>query len=78
MAVFLCAVGYTYEEVLEAYRHLPNFDEKIAGYQIKKILEKKYSVANCETLRSNNLCVKDCGVKHPLQLLKKQESKNSK
>ena len=78
LAVFLCAVGYTYEEVLEAYRHLPNFDEKIAGYQIKKILEKKYSVANCETLRSNNLCVKDCGVKHPLQLLKKQESKNSK
>lgn len=75
LAVFLCGVGYTYEEVLEAYRHLPNFDEKIAGYQIKKILEKKYSVANCETLKSNGLCVKDCKVKHPLQLLRKKDEK---
>ncbi len=72
----MCGVGYTYEEVLEVYRHLPNFDEKIAGYQIKKILEKKYSVANCETLKSNGLCVKDCKVKHPLQLLKKKENIN--
>lgn len=76
LAVFLCGVGYTYEEVLDIYRHLPNFDEKIAGYQIKKILEKKYSVANCETLKSNGLCVKDCKVKHPLQLLKKKENIN--
>lgn len=73
LAVFLFNVGYSFEEVLELYKNLPNFDEKIASYQIKNIFVKKYSVANCETLKSNGLCVSDCKVKHPLQLLKKEE-----
>jgi DNA primase large subunit len=70
LAVFLSGVGYNYEDIINMYKHAPNFDERIAGYQIKKIIEKKYSIANCETLKSNDLCVFDCKVKHPLQLLK--------
>jgi len=72
LAVFLAGVGYSYEDIINIYKHAPNFDERIAGYQIKKILEKKYSIANCETLKSNDLCVFDCKVKHPLQLLKRK------
>lgn len=70
LAVFLAGVGYSYDDIINIYKHAPNFDEKIAGYQIKKILEKKYSIGNCETLKSNDLCVAECKVKHPLQLLK--------
>ena len=73
LAVFLAGVGYNYEEMIAMYKQAPNFDERIAGYQIKKILEKGYSIANCETLKSNDLCVADCKVKHPLQLLKKEK-----
>lgn len=72
LAVFLYNVGFSYEEILELYKRLPNFDEKIASYQIKNIFAKKYAVANCETLKTNGLCVSECKVKHPLQLLKKK------
>ncbi len=71
LAVFLHNMGFTKEEILDVFRKSSNFDEKIAEYQISKIIEKNYSVANCNTLISNGLCVKDCKVSHPLQLLKK-------
>jgi DNA primase large subunit len=73
LAVFLAGVGYTYEDIINIYKNASNFDERIAGYQIKKIIEKKYSIGNCETLKSNDLCVADCKVKHPLQLLKSKK-----
>lgn len=73
LAVFLSNIGYSYDEILDLYKNLPNFDEKIAGYQIKKLIEKKYSVPNCDTLKSNGLCVKECNVKHPFQLFRKKE-----
>ena len=74
LAVFLAGVGYSYDDIINVYKHAPNFDERVAGYQVKKIIEKKYSIGNCETLKSNDLCVKDCKVKHPLQLFKKQKN----
>jgi DNA primase large subunit len=79
IAVFLFNIGYTFEELLHAFKNSPNYDEKIASYQIKKVFEKKYSVPNCDTLKSNGLCVNECNVKHPFQLFKstkKGERKN--
>jgi len=81
LAVFLANIGYNYDEILAVYKHLPNFDEKIASYQIKALLEKKYSVPNCDTIKGNGLCVADCNVKHPFQLfnkIKKGDPKNGK
>jgi DNA primase large subunit len=79
LCVFLANIGYSYNEILEIYKNAPNYDKKIASYQIRKIIEKKYSVANCQTLKSNGLCVKDCKVAHPLQLLEnKKNNKNDK
>ncbi len=71
LAVFLYNVGFTKEQVLDVFKNATNYDEKIASYQISKIFEKEYSVANCQTLISNGLCVNECKVSHPLQLLKK-------
>lgn len=73
IAVFLFNIGYNYDEILSLFKNSPNFDEKIAGYQIKKIIEKGYSVPNCDTLKSNGLCIKDCKVKHPFQLFKNKK-----
>ncbi len=75
LAVFLANIGYTYEEILSVYKHLPNFDEKIASYQIKALMEKKYAVPNCDTLKGNGLCVAECNVKHPFQLINKSQNK---
>jgi len=70
IAVFLFNVGYSFDEILACFKNSPNYVESIASYQIKKILEKKYSVPNCDTIKSNGLCVADCGTKHPFQLFK--------
>ncbi|MCK9293028.1 hypothetical protein M0P25_03040 [archaeon] len=75
-AVFLFNIGYNYDEILDLFKNLPNFDEKIAGYQIQKIIEKKYSVPSCDTLKSNGLCVNECNVKHPFQLFKFNKNVN--
>lgn len=75
LGVFLANIGYTYDEILNVYKHLPNFDEKIASYQIKALMEKKYSVPNCDTIKGNGLCVADCKVKHPFQLFNKTQKK---
>jgi DNA primase large subunit len=78
LAVFLFNVGFTKEQTLDVFKNATNFDEKIASYQISKIHEKKYSVANCQTLLSNGLCIKECKVAHPLQLLKKRNKHEQK
>lgn len=76
LAVFLHNVGFKKEEILDVFRKANNYDEKIADYQISKIIEKNYAVANCQTLSSNGLCVNECKVSHPLQLLKKGKKEN--
>ncbi len=76
VGVFLSNIGYNYNETLVLFKNSPNFDENIAGYQIKKIMEKKYSVPNCNTLKSNGLCTKECNVKHPFQLFKYKKGEN--
>ena len=75
LGVFLANIGYTYPEILAVYKHLPNFDEKIASYQIKALMEKKYSVPSCDTIKGNGLCVAECKVKHPFQLFNKIQKK---
>ena len=72
LGIFLVRMKYSYEEIINLYRNLPNFDEKISSYQIKKLIEKNYNIPNCDTLKSNGICVQECGVKHPLQLIYKQ------
>ncbi len=70
IAVFLFNIGYNHDEILYLFKNSPNYDEKIASYHIQKIIEKEYSVPNCDTLKSNGLCVNDCKTKHPFQLFK--------
>jgi DNA primase large subunit len=61
------------EEILELFRNVPDFNEKIARYQLEHIAglrgsRKQYMPYSCQTMKSLGLCpiVGDCGAKNPL------------
>ena len=60
-AFFLLNVGYDVEGVLDVFRNSPDFDDKIARYQIEhsaglKGRGVKYNVHSCAKLQSYRLC----------------------
>jgi DNA primase large subunit len=72
LASFLLSIGMSVDEVLEVFRAAPDFNEKIARYQVEHIAGmrgsgKKYTPYKCDNMRTLGLCVAECGVKHPLQ-----------
>ena len=72
LASFLLSIGLEVDEVLDIFRASPDFNEKIARYQVEHIAglrgsRKKYSPYKCDNMKTLGLCVADCGVKHPLQ-----------
>lgn len=69
---FLGNIGMDKEEIIELFRALPDFKEKVTRYQVEHILGekgggKKYLPYSCEKMRAIGLCVADCNVKNPLQ-----------
>ncbi|MCE4614791.1 MAG: hypothetical protein F7B60_04605 [Desulfurococcales archaeon] len=71
IATFLLALNTDIEYLINLFRTLPDFNEKITRYQIEYLAGKRgsgrrYSPYNCENMRSRGLCVAECGVRHPL------------
>ncbi|MEZ0393711.1 MAG: DNA primase [Desulfurococcaceae archaeon] len=61
LAAFLLNIGMGVDEVLEAFRSSPDFNEKIARYQIEHIAglrgsKKKYLPYGCDTMKSLGIC----------------------
>ncbi|MHA1860515.1 MAG: hypothetical protein ACTSVF_05420 [Candidatus Asgardarchaeia archaeon] len=61
---FLVNIGMRVEEILEIISNSPDFDEKIARYQIEHIAGlrgsgTKYKTPNCETLKKLGFCSPD-------------------
>ncbi len=79
VAAFLARIGLDPEAILEFFKNAPDFNEKIARYQIEHIAglrgsRKKYLPYNCDTMKSLNICpIKDyCeGGKNPLTIYRK-------
>ncbi len=77
LATFLLNIGKDVEEVLNLFRYSPDFNEKIARYQVEHLAglrgsRIKYVPYKCANMRSLGLCVdiegKLCkGINHPLQ-----------
>lgn len=72
LASFLLNIGMSVDEVLEIFKAAPDFNERIARYQVEHIAGirgsgKKYSPYKCDNMKTLGLCVAECGVKHPLQ-----------
>jgi DNA primase large subunit len=57
LVFFLHAIEYPRENILELFSRLPDFDSKIAEYQIDFAKKKEYTPHSCKTLKSLNLCM---------------------
>ncbi len=73
LATFLNAVGMPQHQTLAVFKKSPDYDEKIASYQIKRIVEQNYAPASCEKIQSYGFCPSaECRVKHPLSYYRRQ------
>jgi len=78
LTAFLHTIGMSNEEILNLFSVSPDFNEKIAKYQVKhitgEISSKEYIPPKCLTLKSQGLCVnpdKLCDrINHPLSYYK--------
>jgi DNA primase large subunit len=80
-AAFLVNRGYTTEQILTMLAERPDFNEKIARYQVEHIAglrgsRTRYRPPSCQTMKSLGLCVEDgkyCPnwIQNPLQYQKK-------
>ena len=81
MCSYLLAMGKPVEEavaeIAEMFKTAPDYDEKITRYQVEHICGlrggmKRYTPPSCEWMRTNDLCVANCGVTHPMQYVYKK------
>lgn len=61
LVTFLHALGLDYDGIIGVFSESPDFDESIAGYQIKHITGELngtdgYSPPECKTMKTNGLC----------------------
>ncbi|RLG78016.1 MAG: hypothetical protein DRO12_00435 [Thermoprotei archaeon] len=77
LATFMINIGVELELLLELFKLAPDFNERIARYQIEHLAglrgsRKKYLPYNCDTMKVMNLCVSECGVRNPLTYFYRQ------
>lgn len=78
LAAFLGYIGLSVDDILEYFKKTPDFNERIARYQVEHILgirgsRRKYKPYNCENLKASNLCPlnEQCpGGKNPVAVYK--------
>ncbi|RLI85035.1 MAG: hypothetical protein DRP01_07110 [Archaeoglobales archaeon] len=76
IASFLINLGYEIDKIVEVFRNAPDFDEEKTRYQVEHIAGmrgkgERYEIPSCETIKSWGLCVRDCGVDHPMRFYKR-------
>jgi len=72
IATFLLNLGVDIDRVVDVFRNMPDFNEKIARYQVEHLAGlrgsgKKYRTYSCEKMRSLGICKGDCGTRNPIQ-----------
>jgi len=86
LTAFLLKAGKSVEDVIKFFSTSPDFNEKVARYQVEHIAglkggRKAYNVPDCKTLFSQSLCYKNesCNnISHPLQYGKRYIKKGEK
>jgi len=71
LATFLLNIGMDIDSVVNVFRNSPDFNEKIARYQVEHLAglrgsRKRYLPYNCDTMRTIGICIEACNVKNPL------------
>jgi len=72
IATFLLNIGADVDTVIDVFRSMPDFKERITRYQVEHLAGlrgsgKKYSTYSCDKMRTLGLCRADCGTKSPVQ-----------
>jgi DNA primase large subunit len=72
IATFLLNIGAEIDYVVDVFRAMPDFKEKITRYQVEHLAGlrgsgKKYSTYSCEKMKTLGLCRADCGTRSPVQ-----------
>ncbi len=73
LATFLLNIGAEIDFVVDMFRNMPDFNEKITRYQVEHLAglrgsRKKYRVYSCEKMRTLGICKADCeNTRSPLQ-----------
>jgi len=80
VATFLLNIGASIDYVLNLMKFAPDYDERIARYQIEHLAglrggRKQYRVYSCDKMKVLGLCVANCGTKTPLQYYRRATSK---
>ncbi len=74
IATFLLGIGAEIDQVVDVFRSMPDFNEKIARYQVEHLAGlrgsgKKYRVYSCEKMRTLGMCRADCpNARSPIQV----------
>jgi DNA primase large subunit len=76
IATFLINLSVDIELMIKLFSRSPDFNEKIARYQIEHLAglrgsKKRYFVYSCNTMKTLGMCKADCGIKNPILYLRK-------
>ncbi len=76
VATFLLNVGASIDYVLNLMKFAPDYNERIARYQIEHLAglrggRKRYRTYSCDKMKILGLCVANCGTRTPLQYYRK-------
>ncbi len=71
IATFLLQLGAEIDQVVDVFRNLPDFNEKITRYQVEHLAGlrgsmKKYRTYSCEKMKTLGLCRAECGTRSPI------------
>jgi len=74
-AFLLNGLGMSVDEALSLFSSAPDFNERIARYQLEHVAGlrgsmKRYSPPSCARLKAEGVCVSSCGVRNPVQFVK--------
>ncbi len=80
IATFLLNLGVDVDRVVDVFRNMPDFNEKIARYQVEHLAGlrgsgKRYYTYSCEKMRALGLCKGDCGTRNPIQAYRRMLAK---
>jgi len=66
LAIYLVNAGAKDDQIVEYFRHAPDFSEKTTRYQVEHVRAHKYRMASCSTMDSWGICIADCHCGSPL------------
>jgi len=65
IASYLLKRGKSIDEVIEVFSTTPNYNEKIARYQVEFIAKRGYNPPSCQSMESYGICIRECRLANP-------------